>query len=60
MSNVSAGQLWQENSKHGSCGRTARVVAVAEKHVMYRYKGGGMSLCGVKDFEKNHFPVPTK
>lgn len=57
MSEVKAGQYWQENTKHGNDGRTARVVAVAEKHVMYRYKGHGMRLCGVKDFEKSHHRV---
>lgn len=51
---LKARQFWQENA---TLGRTARIVAVAEKHVMFRYKGDGMRLCGVADFMKKHHRV---
>lgn len=47
-------QFWQENA---TLGRTARIAAVADKHVMFRYKGDGMRLCSVADFMKKHHRV---
>lgn len=57
MSDIKAGHYYKRiNGPHDKC---ARILAVAEKHVMFRYKGCAVALSDEKSFLEKHIRVFT-